>query len=43
MSQVEQARKSLLENALNEVRNTPPYSNFYLHTCYAEHKNNKPT
>ncbi len=34
MNDVEQARKSLIENALNEIRNIPHYSNFYLQTYY---------
>lgn len=34
MSGVEQARKSLIEHALNEIRNIPHYSNFKLSTYY---------
>ncbi|MCP6719477.1 MAG: hypothetical protein KJI71_04615 [Patescibacteria group bacterium] len=34
MSSAEQARKSLIEHALNEILSIPCYSNFYLHTYY---------
>ena len=34
MSQVEQARKTLIEIAVNEIRNIPSYSNFYLDNYY---------
>ncbi len=34
MSSVEQARKSLIEHALNEIRNIPRYSNFKRRTYY---------
>ena len=34
MSQIEQARKSLIEIALNEIRDIPQHSNFYLSTYY---------
>jgi hypothetical protein len=31
MNKVEKARKSLIEHALNEIRNIPSYSNYYIH------------
>lgn len=34
MSSVKQARKSLIDHALNEIRNIPNYSDFYKHTYY---------
>lgn len=34
MSNAKQARNSLVEQALNEVRTIPKYSNFFLHTYY---------
>ncbi|KKM60223.1 hypothetical protein LCGC14_1544020 [marine sediment metagenome] len=34
MSNVEETRKNFIEHALNEIRSTPHYGNFYLHTYY---------
>jgi len=34
MSSVGQARKRLIEHALNEIRDIPNYSNFFTHTYY---------
>ena len=34
MSNIEEARKNFIEHALNEIRNIPQFSNFYLHTYY---------
>ena len=34
MNSVEQARKNFIEHALNEIHDTPNYSNFHTHTYF---------
>ena len=34
IDQVKQARWSLIQHALDEIRDVPDYSNFYSHTFY---------